>query len=86
MPILNFVDQVKFRPTRMSRMTLYIDGDMGHLSWEIPGLPHPIGVNLKFETRRGKKSLTKYNGLTELPSQAFQLLRRNGIHVPSYYE
>lgn len=66
-----------------SVMTLYLNRDLtGFIEWDIPALDMTEEIGLEFEIdEKGKRTLTGYDGVFAIPTQALDLLEKNGIDV-----
>jgi hypothetical protein len=62
-------------------MDLYFDNDnTGFIEWDIPSLDRTENIGLWFEIDQdGKRTLSDYDGVFSLPSEAIELLRKHGI-------
>lgn len=62
-------------------MDLYFDNDnTGFIEWDIPSLERTEYIGLWFEIDQdGKRTLSDYDGVFSLPSEAIELLRKHGI-------
>lgn len=62
-------------------MDLYFDNDnTGFIEWDIPSLDRTENIGLWFEIDKdGKRTLSDYDGVFSLPSEAIELLRKHGI-------
>jgi hypothetical protein len=56
--------------------------DTGFINWECEELElfEEIGLTFEFDTN-GKRTLTDYDGIFELPEQAMDLLEKHGVDV-----
>jgi hypothetical protein len=71
-----------------SIMTLYFYTDnTGFIEWEVPhyDLYESIGLTFKLD-RTGKRTLVDYDGVFDLPTQAMDLLEKNGVDVTEMRE
>lgn len=66
-----------------SVMELYLNkenADIGFIEWSVPELDMFEGIGLTFETDDdGTRKLTDYDGVMTLPTQAMDLLEKNGV-------
>lgn len=71
-----------------STMELYQADLHLDIEWDVPGLETTESIGLDFEWSDKHKawSLIEYDGVFSLPSEAVQLLRENGYHVPKDME
>lgn len=62
-------------------MDLYFENDnTGFIEWDIPSLDRTENIGLWFEIDQdGKRTLSDYDGVFSLPSEAIELLRKHGI-------
>lgn len=65
-----------------STMTLYADGPRYFIEWDVPSIEETEHIGLVFEHR----TLTDYDGVMSLPTQAIALLRNHGFIVPKEFE
>lgn len=66
-----------------STMDLYFYKDnTGFIEWDIPKIEETVTIGLTFEIGvDGKRKLTDYDGVFDLPEQAMNLLEKNGVDV-----
>lgn len=67
-----------------STMELFLyktDANYGFIEWCVDELDIVEGIGLTFETdpKTGKRTLTDYDGVFDLPDQAMDLLEKQGI-------
>ena len=69
-------------------MDLYFDNDnTGFIEWDIPSLDRTENIGLWFEIDQdGKRTLSDYDGVFSLPSEAIALIRKNGVEVGVEFE
>ena len=69
-------------------MELHFNSDAsGFIEWDIPSLERTEYIGLWLEIDRdGKRSLSDYDGVFALPSEAIELMRKNGIEVDVDFE
>tara|TARA_R110002126_G_scaffold275217_1_gene420597 strand:- start:579 stop:878 length:300 start_codon:yes stop_codon:yes gene_type:complete len=62
-------------------MDLYFNDDnTGFIEWDIPSLDRTENIGLWFEIDKdGKRTLSDYDGVFSLPSEAIELLHKHGI-------
>ena len=62
-------------------MELHFENDnTGFIEWDIPSLERTEYIGLWFEIdEHGKRTLSDYDGVFSLPSEAIELLRKHGI-------
>lgn len=69
-------------------MDLYFNTDnTGFIEWDIPSLDYTEEIGLWFEIDKdGKRTLSDYDGVFSLPSEAIALIRKNGVEVGVEFE
>jgi len=69
-------------------MELHFENDnTGFIEWDIPSLERTEYIGLWFEIdQHGKRTLSDYDGVFALPSEAVALLRKNGVEVDEDFE
>ena len=69
-------------------MDLYFNTDnTGFIEWDIPSLDCTENIGLWFEIdKEGKRTLSDYDGVFSLPSEAIALIRKNGVEVGEEFE
>lgn len=69
-------------------MDLHFSKDnTGFIEWDIPTLSRTEEIGLWFDIEAdGKRILCDYDGVFALPSEAIELLRKNGVEVGEEYE
>lgn len=69
-------------------MDLYFENDnTGFIEWDIPSLDRTENIGLWFEIDKdGKRTLSDYDGVFSLPSEAIALIRKNGVEVGVEFE
>ena len=69
-------------------MELHFENDnTGFIEWDIPSLERTEYIGLWFEIDQdGKRTLSDYDGVFALPSEAIELMRKNGIEVDVDFE
>lgn len=74
--------------THESTMDLYLHSTepRGFIEWDIPRLDETEHIGLTFEVRDGVRHLTDYDGVFNLPAQAIEMLRAEGIVVSKEFK
>ena len=69
-------------------MDLHFNTDnTGFIEWDIPSLHYTEEIGLWFEIDKdGKRTLSDYDGVFSLPSEAIALIRKNGVEVGVEFE
>lgn len=69
-------------------MELHFENDnTGFIEWDIPSLERTEYIGLWFEIDQdGKRTLSDYDGVFALPSEAIELIRKNGVEVDVDFE